>query len=152
MTKTKLNLTLPLPLYRGIVAEEGMNAGKMVHGSVLINTVSVEPDISIAPKDIDEAFTIRPETLGMYIGKEDINGKKIFTGDVLEDKCDDNLTKYFLVVYSKENFRFALCSSLSSATSLWHISKYISLNKIIGNIHENPELLKLFPHLQAVNA
>lgn len=145
MEKPKLNLPLPLPLYRGI-AVEGPNAGKMIDGSALFSIIDGAEDISIVPPEINaEATTIRPETLGIYIGKEDMNGKNIFTGDVLVNSSDVFI-KYFLVFYSKDPCRFLLHSSIGKAP--WTIvTKYLSESEIIGSIHENPELLELFPHL-----
>lgn len=145
MEKTKLNLPLPLPLYRGIIAE-GIHQGKMIEGSALYSIVDGKDDISIAPSDNEAPIrSIRPETLGMYIGKEDMDGKNVFTGDVLIDNSKF-LLRYFLVSYHKEECRFMIHSS--TAKSRVRIIKNISTTKIIGNIHENPELLKLFPHLQ----
>lgn len=141
MEKSKLNLPLPLPLYRGI-ATKGTQAGKMVYGSALISTVEAAPDITIAPTDIDEAFSIAPETLGMYIGKEDMNGKNIFTDDVLTDGNGD----YVLVYYHKKTCSIGLFTTYNRLPSIVYISMFEF--EVIGNIHEKPELLRLFPHLQ----
>ena len=147
--KTKLNLPLPLPLYRGIAAE-GENAGKMIEGSALFSIIDGDEDISIITLDEESlAVTIRPETLSMYIGKEDMNGKNIFTGYVLKyegeldgEKLD---TEYIMPYWEQSICSFMLHSSQSDLPV--DIDKYISECEIIGNIHENPELLKLFPHL-----
>lgn len=154
MEKTKLNLPLPLPLYRGI-ASEGPNTGKMIEGSALYSVINGEDDISIMPPEEEAlAVSIRPETLCLYIGKEDMNGKSIFTGYVLkfEGKLDgDKLeTEYLMPYWEQRICSFLLHSSQSDLPV--DIDKYISECEIIGNIHENPELLKLFPHLQGMNA
>lgn len=146
MEKTKLNLPLPLPLYRGI-AVEGPHVGKMIEGSALYSVIGGEDDISIMPPEEEAlAVSVRPETLGMYIGAEDMNGKNIFTGDVLktEFRTSDErmITEYYLVAWDKP-----LCSCLlRSASRKLLIS--VANTEVIDNIHENPELLKLFPHLQ----
>ena len=153
MEKTKLNLPLPLPLYRGIVAE-GEHAGEMIEGSVLITIVGDYEDISIMPPEMEKlGETIRPETLCMYIGKEDMNGKSIFTGYVLKYEFEDNGEKYaeyFIPYWEQKICGFMLHSSQSDLPV--DIDGDISEFEIIGNIHENPELLKLFPHLQGVKA
>lgn len=156
MDKIKLNLPLPLPLYRGIVAE-GTNAGKMIEGSALFSIIDGENDISIAPSDNEALIrSIRPETLGVYIGKEDMNGKNIFTGNVLKIEIEDSIAKelvtdYFLIFFDNAKCAFrAHCSSCDYVCDFGE-TIYPEEVEIIGNIHENPELLQLFPHLQAVN-
>lgn len=151
MEKTKLNLPLPLPLYRGIIAE-GIHQGKMIEGSALYSIIDGEDDISIAPSDNEALIrSIRQETLGMYIGKEDMNGKNIFTGDVLKYECEiegEKYTEYHLVCWEQEICGFLLHTSCGELPAdIDNTSAF----EIIGNIHENPELLKLFPHLQGVH-
>lgn len=150
MEKTMLNLPLPLPLYRGIVAV-GTHAGKMIEGSV--HFTYCDEHIYIAISTDWGSFTkIRPETLCMYIGKEDMNGKRIFTGAVLKIEIEDSVsnelvTEYFLVFFDRAKCSFrAHCSSCDYFCD-FEETIYPEEVEVIGNIHENPELLKLFPHL-----
>ena len=84
--------------------------------------------------------------LMQYTGLKDKNGKEIYEGDILsisEYADGDFIIKPHnsKVVFVEGGFRLNAIDSLFEYESLSHIS----LNKIgciIGNIYENPELLK----------
>jgi uncharacterized phage protein (TIGR01671 family) len=73
-----------------------------------------------------------PETVGQYTGLTDKNGTKIFEGDIVRDKTNGVVYKIF---YCNESGMFirkaVLRSSLGNPLHL----------EVIGNIHDNPELL-----------
>ena len=75
---------------------------------------------------------IKPETLGRYTGITDKNGKRVFVGDILKD----NDGKFCLVV--EEETRIVLKKQDKRVTT-W---KYTHKKEIVGNIHDNPELLE----------
>jgi hypothetical protein len=79
-------------------------------------------------KDAAIGLFVYPETVGQYTGLEDKNGKKIFEGDVIEYK-----TLRLLVRFSEEYGCFTVDGKF------W-MSAYSEF-RIIGNIHDNPELL-----------
>ena len=72
-----------------------------------------------------------PETVGQFTGLTDKNGKKIFEGDILKNEYDDIET----VEYFHNRFiPFAPPFAFDS----WHENEI----EIIGNVHDNSELLK----------
>ncbi len=70
------------------------------------------------------------ETVGEYTGRKDKNGKEIYEGDIIKDESE----LIFKIVF----FRGCFCFKD-------HDQHYIITTpedlEIIGNIHENPELL-----------
>ena len=71
------------------------------------------------------ATPIISETVGQYTGLTDKNGKKIFEGDIMRNAGN-------VVEFSVGSF----CINGDCPLSLW------TKTAIIGNIHDNPELLK----------
>ena len=89
---------------------------------------------------------IIPETLGQYSGLNDKNGKKIFDGDILKiyEGSEDNGYK-ICELYS---YRGVLC--VDYETSEWDFNALAFLDsdnvfsfEVIGNIHDNPDLLEV---------
>ncbi len=76
--------------------------------------------------------------LMQYTGLKDKNGKEIYEGDVLH--CDGYWDLY--TVWDEENARFAFLCTDWVVTQGHPIQPHISSYYIIGNIYENPELLK----------
>ena len=96
-------------------------------------------------------FTLKeviPETVGQYTGLTDKNGKKIFEGDIIKYKNTDGikfngvaLTVIGKVVYNEKNASFAISGKDEIGAKHYD---YFPIKKIevIGNIHDNPELMK----------
>ena len=86
--------------------------------------------------------TVIPETVGQYTGLTDKNGKKIFEGDILE------FSDRFVVVTWHEFCACWDCTFLKYINGVQSITNDRETNKwhenalVIGNIHDNPELLK----------
>ncbi len=81
---------------------------------------------------------VNPKSVGQFIGRLDINGKEIYTGDVVEGNLfDHNLPTMGTVVYDSEHSYFAN-KNLGGLTPIYKIACI----EIIGNTFENPELVK----------
>ena len=88
------------------------------------------------------SYEVIPETIGQYTGLTDKNGKKIFEGDILQfDYIGKNLGVNGIAFVSFQNGKFGVewgyhkefvCLDGFANTTL----------EVIGNIHDNPELLE----------
>ena len=91
-----------------------------------------------------------PETVGQYTGLTDKNGKKIFEGDIVATKYKLGRGGYYVfeVYYNANLCQFALTINSGSYTKNkqydWLQLTSLKANKVevIGNIHDNQELLK----------
>lgn len=97
------------------------------------------PDIENAPSD---NFIVIPETVGQCTGLKDKNGKLIFEGDVVSDAGG---FVYGKVVYATAQDGYDgmagfmiddVNNGLQNYDGFWHCVD------ILGNIHDNPELLE----------
>lgn len=139
-------------LFRGKTNYEGKDS-QWVYGSLLAESKNTFPIIA-SDYDNDEEWigiiewgTVDPETVGQYTGLTDKNGKKIFEGDIIlfEDE-------------SPTNYEYHDCTEMRCGEIKFHDGQFYLTNryavemgdlvydekldgKVIGNIHDNPELL-----------
>ena len=90
---------------------------------------------------------VSPNTVGQYTGLKDKNGKQIFEGDILGyiGKRKDNMNKVYRRKVVFHEGMFALLSKelpAYSALNYHCMEDGRSAWSVIGNIHDNPELIK----------
>lgn len=113
----------PVWVYGGVLQGEGDFS--IIYGSK-------SPDGKFEKK-----YPVYTETLGQYTGLTDKNGKKIFEGDIVlrhDKKAEVRYQPSEFVLVFPDN-PYPQCGLLTTS--------YLNENKeVIGNIHDNPELLK----------
>lgn len=90
---------------------------------------------------------VDPTTVGQYTGLKDKNGKRIFEGDVVEGHCH-SAWRHDLqrceVAYGRDGFEAR--HHVNCGEDGWRYYTYrVLFSKdvvVIGNIHDNPELVK----------
>ena len=85
-----------------------------------------------------ECFSVDPATAGKYIGLLDMTGRKIFSGDILEGADFDVESGYGVVNYFDGSWEI----SNGEWTGTFHENYDGCELEVIGNIHDNPELLR----------
>lgn len=82
----------------------------------------------------NDYYIVKPETVGQYTGLTDKNGKKIFEGDI----CWFYGVEYYLGLW-EQNAIVAITDMTDDEQT--HYLNNAEYCEVIGNIHDNPELL-----------
>lgn len=80
------------------------------------------------------AYEIISETIGQYTGLTDKNGTKIFEGDIVRDAETSDVGKIFFDTYTA-------MFVIGFETTIADFNASYSL-EVIGNIYDNPELIR----------
>ena len=83
--------------------------------------------------------SVIPETIGQYAELTDKNVKKVFDGDILKNEYEKNKYQYFKVYYCSRTHCWLVENKYGMLGKLYNVIGDI---EIIGNIHDNPELLR----------
>lgn len=82
-----------------------------------------------------ETWQVEPETVGQYTGLTDKNGNKIFEGDILSASKRNGV-----VVWHDDCGGYCVKHGFNGRSIILVMNDFDV--EVIGNIHDNPELLK----------
>ena len=127
-------------LFRG----KDVRTGYWKEGSLVREWLGV--DIGYTIRDVPDRFNqiafrniVDPKTIGQYTGLTDKNGRKIFEGDIVAVPLSGKPAKGIV-----EYFKTDICG-FTVITQPQYSNYVLQKNyayEVIGNIHDNPELLE----------
>lgn len=139
-------------LFRGKRKDNGEWAyGDFCHPcNIVFEAIGYDAVLGQSDVPIIHDYEVIPETVGQYTGLTDKNGKKIFEGDILQVErdiqCSEKTKKRETTVgtvwfdiksaeFGYESAGYYRCLTLKRWSG--------DSQEVIGNIHDNPELLEV---------
>ncbi len=119
--------------------------GEWVEGGIYVQKADDVKDEAVyiiggSLNNVGCAYPVDPETVGQYTGLTE-NGKKIFEGDVVKFGDMVGIINYNTGCYCvKTNKLDWMCRNNPAVDIV--LNEYPNEIEVIGNIHDNPELLK----------
>lgn len=111
-------------------------------GAYIISTVEDKRDATVLVNQC--SLNVDPETVGQFTGSTDKNGKKIFEGDIIEVGDNPNyggVAKKRIGIFIVEFYKGCFMKRKNGTSTYYHFIPSDE-HTIIGNIHDNPDMLR----------
>ena len=128
-------------LFRG----KRKDTGEWVNGNLFLSDTDGRAYILAGSRIVTIEWEVDPSTVGQYTGLRDKNGKRIFEGDMVST----DIERPYLIVEFRDGCFMFNCNDggedyydimLPILKDPQSVYKY---GEVIGNIHDNPELLEV---------
>lgn len=108
---------------------------KWIYGYYFVNRGEhfISPDEVVNPLVSYNDFVVDKDSVGQYTGVKDKNGKEVYDGDIVSSGATTGV-----VVYDCEQAGFVVQKEKTIELRFYSLLGI----EVIGNIHDNPELIK----------
>ena len=118
------------------------------YGDACINHLIITTHEDLSFDQAMDYYEVLPETVGQFTGLTDKNGKKIFEGDIVAQNWYDHNEpeddSFGEVVFCEYDCSFSVMDvDKDGIVPLGKCHAYHWECEVIGNIHDNPELLEV---------
>ena len=121
-----------------VIKFRGRRLGKWYYGDLEYSRHNERTVIHTYKDDgsYGEQYRVERDTIGQFTGLRDKNGKEIYEGDIIVHASGSSI-RYIVEWHNTELVGKQIGSSSYAGISYW-----IDVTEVIGNIYDNPELLK----------
>ena len=126
---------------------ENIKNGELVYGFLRYSCAENSYYIDYEYKESYESSAVwlfdkvDPNTIGQYTGLKDKNGNKIFEGDIIV-LSNDSVKGEIFFNEKISAFQLRYLGELGELFEPKFLGEWITCYSIVGNIHDNPELLQ----------
>ena len=121
----------------------------LIHNKWIYGGLAEDKDgnaVILSKNNWQKGGCVDKETIGQFTGLLGKNGKEIYEGDILLFRTDIFTSKPIVVVFHHGAFGYFYTGDFVSFVGNTNFKFYINGSdesfEIIGNIHDNPELIK----------